>query len=273
MERRPLGKDTGLSVPVIGLGTYRVFNARTDAGRARCEVVVDAALEQGANFFDSSPMYGEAESVLAHALGDRRDEAIIATKVWARTRAIGEQQIDNALAMFEQVDVYQVHNLLAVADHLPYLEFLQQAGRIGAVGITHYLPSAMPQIAELIRQERVHAVQVPYHPGERTIERSVLPQAEAAGTGVIVMTPLEAGRLMDRPASPQEMVPLAGFGVFTWAQALLKWILSDPRISCVIPATSSADHMRENAAAGRPPWFDENTRDYVAQLATRVSRA
>lgn len=268
MERRPLGAECGIDVPVVGLGTYRVFNVRTDAGRARCESVVDAALDEGANLFDSSPMYGEAEAVLAEALGDRRDEAIVATKVWGRTRAIGEQQIDKALELYERVDLYQVHNLLAVDDHLPYLEFLREAGRLGAVGVTHYLPSAMPDITELIESGRVHAVQVPYHPNERTIEEAVLPAAERKGVGVIAMTPLGAGQLMSRPPPPEKMVPLAAYGVFTWAQALLKWILSEPRITCAIPATTSPDHLRENAAAGSPPWFDDDMRAYVAELAS-----
>jgi aryl-alcohol dehydrogenase-like predicted oxidoreductase len=265
MERRALGRS-GLDVPVIGLGTYKVFNVLGDAADARCEAVVDVALESGASLFDSSPMYGEAERVLAQALRGRRDEALVATKVWARTRDVGESQIERALGWYGYVDLYQVHNLLATADHMPFLRRHKEAGAIRAIGATHYLPSAIPDLVELMRGGEIEAVQVPYHPLERTVERELLPEAERLGIGVVVMEPLDTGKLLGRPPSADALAPLAEFGVQTWAQALLKWIASDPRISVVIPATSSPDHMRENAVAGDPPWFDSDARDYVRRL-------
>jgi len=269
MERRPLGR-TGIEVPVVGEGTYRVFNVKGDAAEARCGAVVDAALAAGANLFDSSPMYGESERVLAEALADRREEALVATKVWARSRDLGEQQIEQALDWYERVDLYQVHNLLAVDEHLPYLRHLQQGGRVGAVGATHYLPSAFPDLGRLIRNRAIDAVQIPYHPLERHAEAELLPEAHAQGVGVVVMMPFGGGGLVERGPGPDELAPLASFGVHTWAQALLKWILSDPRISAVIPATSSPERMRENAAAGAPPWFGGDQRTYVRQLAERL---
>ncbi|HTM19372.1 MAG TPA: aldo/keto reductase [Kofleriaceae bacterium] len=269
MERRPLGR-TGIEVSVVGQGTYKVFNVSGDAAEARCGAVVDAALSAGACLFDSSPMYGNAERVLAGALADRRDEAVVATKVWARTRAQGEEQIEQALDWFERVELYQVHNLLAIDEHLPYLRHLQQAGRVRAVGITHYLPSALPDMVERIKRHEIDAVQVPYHPLERSVEAQLLPEAHACGVGVIVMSPLGSGRLLERLPTDEQLAPLAPFGVFTWAQALLKWILSDPRVTAAIPATSSPERMRENAAAGSPPWYDGDARTYVRQLAERL---
>ena len=271
MERRQLGA-TGISVPVVGLGTYRVFHVTSDADKARCEAVVDSALADpsGPALFDSSPMYGKAESVLAETLADRRDSAIIATKVWARTRALGEQQIERALDWFERVDVYQVHNLLDKDDHLPYLQHLKDGGRVRAIGATHYLPSAIPDLLELMRRREIDVVQVPYHPLERTVEAELLPEAERLGIGVIVMTPLGNGRLLERVPSADDLAPLASFGVFTWPQALIKWILSDPRAHVAIPATQSADHMRENIAAGQPPWFTGDERMYVRRLVSKL---
>lgn len=270
MERRPLGK-AGFDLPVIGVGTYRVFHARDDVGQARCEAVVDAALDERADFFDSSPMYGEAERVLAQALEGRREQALVATKVWAKTRAVGEEQIEHALARFEVVDLYQVHNLLALEDHLPLLEKLRREGRVRALGVTHYLPSAYPRLLELMEEGRVDAVQVPYHPGERSVEEAILPAAARLGVAVIVMTPLGQGRLLERRPSAEELAPLAKFGVFTWPQALLKWIASEPRVTSVIPASSNPDHVRDNAAVGRPPWFGPDERRLVAELMARYS--
>lgn len=266
MERRVLGR-TGLSVPVIGLGTYRVFNVTGDAEEARCEAVVDTALDEGANLFDSSPMYGEAERVLAGCLADRRDAALLATKVWAKTRAIGEQQIERALDWFERIDIYQVHNLLAATDHLPYLHHLKAGGRIGAVGATHYLDSAFPDLVALMDAGEIDMVQVPYNVARREVSDVLLDEAARLGVGVMVMEPLGKGRLLEAAPDAEALAPLADFGVTSWAQALLKWTLSDPRVHCLIPATSAPDHMRENAAAGRPPWFGPAERDYVARLA------
>jgi aryl-alcohol dehydrogenase-like predicted oxidoreductase len=268
MERRLLGK-AGFAVPVIGLGTYRVFHVRDDAGEARCEAVVDAALERGANLMDSSPMYGEAERVLALTLAERRDEALVATKVWARDRALGEQQIEQALAFYERVDLYQVHNLLAVDEHLPCLLGLKERGLVRAIGVSHYLPSAIGDLLALMRDRVIDTVQVPYTPVETAVEAELLPEAERLGIGVIVMSPLGAGQLVARAPAPEALAPLAAFGVHTWPQALLKWILSDRRVHAVIPATSSPDHMRENAAAGEPPWFGADERAYVGELVAR----
>jgi aryl-alcohol dehydrogenase-like predicted oxidoreductase len=271
MERRILGQ-TGISVPTVGLGTYRVFNVNSDPDIARCEAVVDVACEHsgGPAFFDSSPMYGRAEKVLADALGDRRGQAIVATKVWARSRAIGEQQIEKALALFERVDLYQVHNLLAKDDHLPFLQHLKAGGRVRAVGATHYLPSQLPELITMMRRREIDTVQVPYHPLERSVEAELLPEAERLGIGVIVMTPLANGNLLTREPKESELAPLVTFGVHTWPQVLLKWILSDPRVHTVIPATQKADHMLENMVAGDPPWFTGDERTYVRRLVSKL---
>jgi diketogulonate reductase-like aldo/keto reductase len=253
----------------VGLGAGRGFNARSDADQARCDVVIDAAIECGASLLDTSPMYGEAEDVLALALEGRRGEVLVATKVWAKTRAIGEQQIEQALGKFGYVDLYQVHNLLGVADYLPILRALVKAGRVRAVGVSHYLPSAYPALLEIMRSGMVDAIQVPYHPGERTVEAELLPEAERLGIAVIAAAPLAAGRLLEQAPPADALAPLARAGVHTWAQALLKWALSDPRISCVIPATSRPEHLEENAAAGRPPWLSPAERRVVEELSAR----
>jgi len=270
METRRLGR-TGLTVPVVGLGTFRVFNVRDTSGEARCEAVVTAAFESGATFFDSAPMYGEAERVLALALARRRERAQVATKVWARTRAQGEQQIEQALEWYERVDLFQVHNLLAFEDHMPYLRHLRDAGRVGSVGATHYLPGEMPRLVELMKAGEIEAVQIPYHPLARAAEDALLDVAHDLDIGVIVMQPFKTGDLLRKPPTDEQLEPLREFGVRTWAQALLKWILSDGRVHVAIPATSSPTRMGENARAGRGPWFEPEQRDYVTQLAEQLA--
>jgi aryl-alcohol dehydrogenase-like predicted oxidoreductase len=269
MELRRLG-NTGIDVGAVGLGTYRVFNVRGDAEEARCEAVVDRLLDEGGNLIDSSPMYGRSEEVLGNVAGDRRDQVVIATKVWARNRAIADEQISRALEWYEYVDLYQVHNLLDLDEHLPRLRELKSVGKVRSVGVTHYLQSALPELMRLVRDREVEVIQVPYHPLERWVDPELLDEAHRLGVGVIAMTPLGAGSLLSRMPTREELEPLAEFGVHTWPQALIKWALSDERISAVIPATGNPDHMRDNAIAGQGPWFTGDARMYVRNLATRL---
>lgn len=267
MEKRALG-NTGIEVPAVGMGTWRTFDVRGAEAEANARAVVDAALETGARLFDSSPMYGEAERVLGLALEGRRDAALVATKVWARSLTEGREQIERALGFFGgRVDLYQIHNLVSWREHLPVLEGLRQRGVVRAVGATHYSASAFKDLRQVMETGRVGFVQIPYNPLEREVEREILPLAAERGIGVLVMRPFAEGGLMRRKPPSSALEPLREFGVTTWAQALVKWVLSDARCHATIPATSSPARMSENAAAGRPPWFGPEERRHVSKLA------
>lgn len=270
MEHRLLGK-TGLRVPTVGMGTWQTFDVRGAAGERRAGAVVDEALAVGAVFIDSSPMYGEAERVLGSVLRGRRDATLIATKIWAQTRAEGERQAERALRFFEgRVDLYQLHNLVAWREQLPMLERLRDEGRVAAIGATQWNAGAVGELRQVMRTGRVTAIQIPYNPMQREVEREVLPLAADLGLGVVVMRPFAEGDLMRRAPKPADLEPLRPFGIETWAQALLKWILSDPRCHVAIPATSKPGRMTENAAAGSPPWFGAEGRALVVRLAKRT---
>jgi aryl-alcohol dehydrogenase-like predicted oxidoreductase len=270
MEHRDFGRS-GVRVPVVGMGTWRTFDVRGNRDEDRCRTIVDTAMDAGTTLFDTSPMYGEAERVLARALGERRETALVADKVWTRSASEGREQVQRALAWYEgTVEIYQIHNLVAWREHLPLLEDLRAAGQVRVVGATHYGHSAFGELATVMRTGRVQMVQIPYSAADRVVEGEILPLADELGLGVLVMQPLGTGALVRRSPSERDLKPLVRFGVHTWAQALLKWIASDPRIHCVLPATSRPEHAAENAAAGEPPWFDPDTREYVARLAAKV---
>jgi aryl-alcohol dehydrogenase-like predicted oxidoreductase len=269
MEQRALGRS-GLTVPVVGMGTWRTFDVAGAVEEQRSREIVSAAFQDGARLFDTSPMYGRAERLLARCLEGRRDEALVATKVWTPSGPEGRAQIQRALDWYGgRVDIYQVHNLVNWQEHLSYLEELRAAGQVRVVGITHYSHGAFGDMLRVMRTGRVTQIQVPYNAADRLVEDEVLPAAEELGIGVLVMRPLGEGALMRRVPPDEALSPLARFGVSTWAQALLKWILSDPRVHSVIPATSSVQHMQANAAAGDPPWFDAAARNYVETMALR----
>ena len=257
MEERRLG-------PVVGLGTWQTFGA--DARLAGS--VVGAALGAGTRLFDSSPMYRGAEASLGSALDGRRNGTTIATKIWASDVAEGRAQYRDQLAWFGgRVEIEQVHNLVAWREHLPWLLEEQAAGRIDRLGVTHYDTSAFGGLAEALRSGRFQTLQVPLNPHERAAERELLPLAAELGVAVIVMRPLGSGALVRRGPELRALAPLREFGVETWAQALLKWALSDERVDVVIPATSRAERTAENAAAGSPPWFGAEERALVERLA------
>jgi aryl-alcohol dehydrogenase-like predicted oxidoreductase len=267
LEERPLGPG-GPSVPVVGMGTWQTFDVREAAAEARAREVVHEALDAGVRLMDSSPMYGETERVLGEALDRRRDEAVVATKVWTADPAEGEAQAQQALGWYGgRVDLYQVHNLVGLREQLAMLERRRDAGELGLIGATHYSPGAFGELAEAMRTGRIEAIQVPYNPQEREVEREILPLAEELGLGVVVMRPFGGGGLAQSAPPAAELEPLREYGVETWAQALLKWVLSDRRCTVAIPATSRSGRMRENAAAGAPPWLDDDARTLVARLA------
>jgi aryl-alcohol dehydrogenase-like predicted oxidoreductase len=257
IEQRPLGRS-GISVPAIGMGTWRTFDTAEDRAP-----LVETAISAGITLFDSSPMYGRAEGVLAAALGGRRQQAQVATKVWTESAEEGGRQAENALRIYGHVDIYQVHNLVNWKAQLKLLEGLRDSGQVTVVGATHYQVSAFPELMEVMRTGRIGMIQIPYNPLTQQAAQAVLPLAEELGLGVLVLSPLQGGIMQAKPEADE----LQSLGVKTWPQAVLKWVAGDPRVSCVLTATHLESHARENAEAGEAPWFDPEQRALVERIA------
>ena len=253
MEERRLG-------PVVGLGTWNTFGGDVELARA----VVGAAFDAGCRLFDSSPMYSGAEASLGAALADKRDRVRVATKIWSSSVDGGKAQFRRQLGWFGRVEVEQVHNLLAWRDHVAWLERERDEGRIDMLGVTHYSPRAFGDLADALRNRRFDSVQLPLNPHERECERELLPLAAELGVAVIVMRQFGEGSVLRRrPPSGA----LAELGVESWAEALLKWALSDQRVDVVIPATRDPEHARANGRAGESPRFGSEERRLVESLA------
>ena len=267
MESRALG-NSGLTVPVIGMGTWATFDVRGAGNEAQARAVVDTALENGTTLFDSSPMYGESERVLGLALEGRRERALVATKIWTPSGEEGRQQAERALRFYSgHVDLYQLHNLTNWQEHLKMLEGLRDAGKVSAIGATHHKAFAFDELEGVMKTGRITTIQIPYNPRQRDVEKRILPLAADLGLGVILMRPFGEGALVRESPPAAALAPFESFGVRTWPQVLLKWGLSDPRCHVAIPATFKTDHMRDNAAAGSPPWFGPGERQRVLDLA------
>ena len=258
MEHRRLG-------PVVGLGTWQTFDG--DAGLAGA--VVGAARASGTTVFDSSPMYGGAEAALGSALHEAREGTIVATKIWASGVDDAKAQYEAQQRSFGRVEIEQVHNLVAWEQHLPWIEEEKEAGRVDRIGVTHWSAGSFGELERALRTGRFDTVQIPLNLHEREAEARLLPAAAELGIAVVVMRPFggTGAPLLRRAPSAEQLDPLRDFGVETWAQALLKWVLSDERVDLVIPATSHPERAAENAAAGSPPWFGPDERAYVERLA------
>ncbi len=263
MDLRAFGR-TGIELPVVGLGTWRVFDL-PPTQQADADEVVAAVLDAGARVVDTSPMYGRAEAVLSHALADRRREAFVATKVWTSSGEEGRRHFSRQLGWFGgRVDLLQVHNLLAWQAHLDWMERERAVGNVGWLGATTYEPSAFDELERVMRTGRIQAIQVPLNPLERDAEARILPLAAELGLGVVAMRPLAGGGLLKRPFP----AALAGSGLAGWPEALLRWCLADERVTAAIPATARAEHAVANVQAASLPPMEPELRELVAQLLT-----
>ena len=262
MDTRPLGR-TGIDLPVLGAGTWRVFDLPSPR-QAEADAVVTTALDAGVKVVDTSPMYGRAEAVLSAALGARRREAFVATKVWTSSVRDGRSHFTRQLGWFGgRIDLLQVHNLVAWREHLEWMEPERGVGNIGWLGATTFDANAFEILERVMRTGRLQVIQVPLNPRERDSEARILPLAADLGLGVIAMRPFAQGDLLRRPF-PAE---LTAAGLSGWSEALLRWTLADPRVTVVIPATGRSEHAEANALAAGRPALDPELRELIGQLA------
>ncbi len=254
MHTRPI-PATGEALPVIGCGTYVGFDQPPGSpGYGLLPGVVAALLDAGGKVLDSSPMYGRAEATTGELLAasGRRGEAFLATKVWTRGRAEGVAQMEASLRLLrtDRVDLMQVHNLVDWRIQLATLRRWKDEGRIRYLGITHYTDSAYAEVEAVLRSERLDFLQINYALDDRAAEQRLLPLAAERGVAVIVNMPFGGGGLLRRLLPRPLPRWAAEIGCASWAQLLLKFVLSQPAVTCAIPGTRRREHMEDNVAAG-----------------------
>ncbi|MDR5857469.1 aldo/keto reductase [Caballeronia sp. LZ062] len=247
--------STGEALPVVGCGTWRTFDVGDDAARRReLAEVLRVLFAAGGSVIDSSPMYGTSEAVAGALLTElhARDKAFIATKVWTEGREEGIAQMQQSMQRLAapRIDLMQIHNLLDWRTQLATLRDWKAAGRVRYIGITHYTSSAFGQVEAVLRAERVDFVQINYAANDRDAEARLLPLAADRGVAVIVNQPFGGGSLLaelrGRPLPPFA----AELGCTSWAQLLLKFVLGNPAVTCVIPGTGRREYMVDNVHAG-----------------------
>lgn len=254
MLTRPIA-STGEALPVIGCGTYVGFDtALTAASRPKLAGVLAALRSAGGSVLDSSPMYGSAEAALGELLegSPPRREMFVATKVWTQGREAGIRQMETSFALLRTptIDLMQVHNLVDWRIHLATLRQWQSQGRVRYIGVTHYTSSAYRELEAVMRAEKFDFVQVNYALDEREAESRILPLAAERGMAVLINRPFGGGGLLRRLAPTPLPAWAAEIGAGSWAQLLLKFVLSHPAVTCAIPGTGDPQHMQDNARAG-----------------------
>jgi len=270
---RPI-PSSGEQIPVIGLGSWITFNVGRDPqARAECADVMRQFFAGGGRLIDSSPMYGSAQDVIGEAVQAIKPPALIsADKVWINGGARGPGQIETSRKLWRvpRFDLLQVHNLLSWEEHLKTLQAMKKEGRLRYVGITTSEGRRHGEIEKIMASQPIDFVQISYNALDREVEQRILPLARERRIGVIVNRPFRQGDLTQALAGK----PLPGWGAeigcTTWAQALLKFIVSHPTVTCAIPATSSVAHVRENLLAGTGRMPDDALRKRIARDAERL---
>ncbi len=267
--------STGETIPPVGLGTWITFNVGDDAGlREECAAVMRAFFQAGGGMIDSSPMYGSAQAVVGDGLRTlgHPEGLFAADKVWISSGGRGPSQIEQSRRLWDvpRFDLLQVHNLLSWQEHLKTLFEMKAAGRLRYVGITTSEGRRHDLFEEIMRGQPLDFVQVTYNILDREVEDRILPLAADRGMGVIVNRPFQQGVLLRR-LSGRPLPSWAGdAGAASWAQFVLKFIISHPAVTVAIPATSQVAHVRENMAAMAGPMPDAAMRrrmaDYVRDL-------
>jgi diketogulonate reductase-like aldo/keto reductase len=254
------------ALPKIGLGTWQTFDVGNDAA-ARASLREVLGLLNG-NVVDSSPMYGSSESVVGELVAELgiREQLFMATKVWTSGREAGIQQMATSFKRLrvQRMDLMQVHNLVDVAVHATTLQDMKAKGTVRYIGITHYTASAYAEVERAMKVAPWDFLQINYSLAERDSEQRLLPLARERGMRVLVNRPFGEGLLFRRVRNKPLPPWAAEFGVASWAQYFLKWIVSHPGVSCAIPGTSRPEHMKDNLAAARGPLADAATRKKMA---------
>ena len=262
--------STGEALPVIGLGTWQVFDVGSDrAARAPLREVLAAFAKSGGKVIDSSAMYGTSESVvgeLAAELG-LLGKLFVATKVWTSGRDAGIRQMETSFRRLrvERMDLMQVHNLVDVATHTKTLADWKAKGRVRFIGITHYTSSAYAEVEKWLQTGHYDFLQINYSLAERQSAERLLPLARDRKIAVIANRPFAEGAMFRRVRGKPVPEWAKEAGMATWAQFFLKWIVSHPAVTCTIPGTGKAEHLADNLAAGTGPLPGEALRARMAE--------
>jgi aryl-alcohol dehydrogenase-like predicted oxidoreductase len=265
--------STGEKLPVIGLGTWSVFDVDLRPPiEKQLGDVLSLFVKLDGSVIDSSPMYGRAEQVigtLASKLGTR-DKLFLATKVWTRGKQAGIESMERSMSRLQtkRIDLMQVHNLVDIGPQLATMRDWKAQGRFRYIGVTHYNSSAFAEVEKVLRAEKLDFLQINYSIMEREAESRILPLAQDRQIAVVINRPFGGGDLFSRVRSKPLPDWAKEFDCDSWAQFLLKWIITHPAVTCAIPATNNPQHLEDDLKGGIGRLPDPKTRQRMVELVS-----
>ncbi len=267
--------STGEKIGIVGLGTWQTFDVGgSESGRAPLKEVLKALVENGGNVVDSSPMYGSSEKVVGDLTRelDLEEPIFYATKVWTTGEARGKSQMQQSMEKMgaSPMDLMQIHNLQDWKTHIKTLYDWKERGLIRYIGITHYLDSSHNDLERIIKSENIDFLQVNFSIANRNAERSLLPAARDNGVAVLTNRPYSGGSLFRKTKGKELPEWSSDFDCSSWGQFFLKYLLSNPAVTCVIPGTSKPHHMKDNLGAGLGRMPSESHRKKMIELINSI---
>ncbi|RYG30012.1 MAG: aldo/keto reductase [Chitinophagaceae bacterium] len=246
--------SSGEKLPAVGLGTWRQFDVGSSASeRQPLMQVLKNMHAKGGMTIDSSPMYARSEQVVGDLANDvgLADKYFYATKVWTSGREEGIEQMESSMRKMRrsQMDLLQIHNLLDWQTHIVTLRKWKEEKKVRYIGLTHYVDSMHEDLEKIIRAEKPDFVQFNYSIRGRNAEKRLLNAAKDNGVAVILNQPFDGGSLFDNVRGKALPSFAAEYGIKTWAQYFLKYILSHDAVTCAIPGTSDPLHALQNMEA------------------------
>ena len=248
--------STGEKIPVIGLGTnaYGVTDAAEIASRKE---VLQRMSGLGGRVIDTAAAYGRSEEVIGEmlaSLGNRKDY-FLATKTPMGSLGDMKAAMDQSFRRLrtDHIELLQVHNMNDADKQLPAFNEYKQAKKIRYLGVTTSQDGHYEEMLRVMRAHKLDFIQVDYSIGNRSAEEKILPLAQERGIAVLANVPLGGRRgslvsgLGDKPLPPWA----SEIDATSWAQLLLKYVVSHPAVTCAIPGTTKLKHAEDNQAAGR----------------------
>ena len=263
--------SSGEEMPVIGLGTSRVFDIEPSKNELNVrEKILDIFYENGGRLIDTSPMYGMSEEIIGITAKKyiEKNRFFLATKVWTEGRENGMRQIEESFQKMraDKISLIQVHNLLDWKTQIKTLRSLKDEGRIDYIGITHYKSNAFDEMIKIMKAEKVDFAQFNYSMGEREAEQKILPFCKDNGIATLINRPFMRGRLFREAQEKKLPSWVSDYDIDSWGQFFLKYIISHDAVTNIIPATSKPKNMLDNARAGMGRMLDEKAKKRMFEV-------
>ena len=270
MLKRPI-PSSGEEIPVIGLGTSRVFDIQpTESELNIRKEILDIFYENGGRLIDTSPMYGMSEEIIGISAEEyiQKNRFFLATKVWTEGKENGLRQIEESFKKMKanKISLIQVHNLLDWKTQIKTLRSLKDEGRIDYIGITHYKSNAFNEMIKIMRTEKIDFAQFNYSLGEREAEQRILPFCKENGIATLINRPFMRGKLFKEAQKIKLPSWVSDYDIDSWGQFFLKYILSHDAVTNVIPATSKSKNMLDNSQAGMGGMLDAAAKKRMVEI-------